>query len=78
MGYWILGYWSTVRPNNIPISNIYFYFFFKTSAIAFSTNGVESLRISAAQNVGIGTTTPKTALEVAGTISGSLVREGHG
>ncbi|MBI3638486.1 hypothetical protein HY227_01965, partial [Candidatus Wolfebacteria bacterium] len=46
------------------------------NTLGFATNGSERIRITSSENVGIGTTTPSTALEVAGTVKMTGFRMG--
>jgi hypothetical protein len=39
-----------------------------TNTLAFSTNGTEAIRVNASQNVGVKTTTPRSALDVNGDV----------
>ena len=46
--------------------------------LQFVTNNTEKVRITSTGNVGIGTTSPTTALEVVGTMSGTTIFSGSG
>ncbi len=45
-----------------------------TSALAFSTNSTEAIRIDASQNVGVGTTTPNSTLHTGGSFATAIIQ----
>jgi hypothetical protein len=73
LGGFVFGLGGTTTPS----PNEAYFFNRRSAAIFFGTNATERMRITAAGNVGIGTTAPSQKLDVAGAVSAGSSTNGY-